>query len=46
MFLTHEKGSPVKAIDFGLATYCRPGQMLSERAGSPVYLAPEVVREK
>lgn len=34
----------LKMIDFGLATYCKPGQVLSERVGSVQYVAPEVLR--
>lgn len=37
--------SPLKAIDFGISTYCRPGDVKKQRAGSPSYLAPEVCKE-
>ena len=35
----------VKAIDFGSAVFCREGEMLTEMAGSPTYMAPEVLEE-
>lgn len=35
----------VKAIDFGSATFCRAGDTLTEMAGSPSYMAPEVLDE-
>ncbi|KAL6765408.1 kinase-like domain-containing protein [Haematococcus lacustris] len=46
LFLTTQPGAPLKAIDFGLAVYCTPGQLLSDRAGSAVYCAPETVRRR
>eukprot|EP00892_Ulva_mutabilis_P000128 jgi/Ulvmu1/10115/UM006_0066.1 len=35
----------VKAIDFGVSTFCKPNQHLEERVGSAYYIAPEVLRK-
>mmetsp|Transcript_1526 Transcript_1526/g.2178 ORF Transcript_1526/g.2178 Transcript_1526/m.2178 type:complete len:508 (+) Transcript_1526:250-1773(+) len=43
LFLTTDDDSPLKATDFGLATYFVPGETLTRRCGTPSYLAPEVV---
>ncbi|KAK9868544.1 hypothetical protein WJX84_003705 [Apatococcus fuscideae] len=45
LFLSEHPDAPLKAIDFGMATYCAAGQKLSDKAGSPIYLAPEVLRQ-
>lgn len=42
VFLNKDDTSPLKAIDFGSAEYCRPGQYLTEKAGTPIFMAPEV----
>lgn len=44
MFLDSQPGSPLKAIDFGISVFCRPGQHVDVRAGTPIYIAPEVLR--
>merc|ERR1719160_1778794 len=33
-------------IDFGMATRCEPGEILTELCGSPHYLAPELIGQK
>jgi len=36
-------GSTVRISDFGFATKIKPGQLLTEKLGSPTYVAPEVM---
>ncbi|CAI5489697.1 unnamed protein product [Closterium sp. Naga37s-1] len=38
--------SPLVAIDFGLAAFCRPDERLRDVAGSPCYVAPEVLKRQ
>ena len=33
LYLTKDHDAPLKAIDFGLAMYCKPEQTLHDRAG-------------
>ena len=35
LFLSEHADAPLKAIDFGMATYCNPGQKLDDKAGDP-----------
>lgn len=35
----------MKIIDFGTATYIKPGQILNEKLGTPYYIAPEVLQK-
>ncbi|CAI5467735.1 unnamed protein product [Closterium sp. Yama58-4] len=39
-----EEGAPLKAVDFGLSAFYRPGNPLHTVAGSAFYMAPEVIR--
>ncbi|KAF4367781.1 hypothetical protein F8388_016604 [Cannabis sativa] len=43
LLATTSLSSPIKLADFGLATYCKPGQKLQGTVGSPFYIAPEVL---
>jgi calcium-dependent protein kinase len=36
----------VKITDFGFACFFKPGQGLTEVLGSPLYMAPEIIREE
>ncbi|KAK8691446.1 hypothetical protein V6N13_074957 [Hibiscus sabdariffa] len=36
--------APIKAIDFGLSIFHKPGQQYNDIVGSPYYMAPEVLR--
>jgi len=48
LFASEEPGSGVRCIDFGLAEDFIPGEMrsLDKRAGTPVYMAPELVMQR
>eukprot|EP00271_Cylindrocystis_brebissonii_P003682 TRINITY_DN1492_c1_g1_i1.p1 TRINITY_DN1492_c1_g1~~TRINITY_DN1492_c1_g1_i1.p1 ORF type:complete len:506 (-),score=88.59 TRINITY_DN1492_c1_g1_i1:1473-2990(-) len=45
-FIMTKKGPDgvLKAVDFGLSTFIKPGHCLRRHCGSPFYMAPEVVR--
>ncbi|KAK8498083.1 hypothetical protein V6N13_121417 [Hibiscus sabdariffa] len=36
--------APIKAIDFGLSIFYKPGQQFNDIVGSPYYMAPEVLK--
>ncbi|NP_001169430.1 putative calcium-dependent protein kinase family protein [Zea mays] len=36
----------IKAIDFGLSVFFKPGQVFTELVGSPYYVAPEVLHKR
>lgn len=46
LFLDRRDNSPLLMIDFGLACHCAPGQNLTDRAGTPIYVAPEVLKQR
>eukprot|EP00245_Coleochaete_scutata_P008905 TRINITY_DN2815_c0_g1_i1.p1 TRINITY_DN2815_c0_g1~~TRINITY_DN2815_c0_g1_i1.p1 ORF type:complete len:761 (-),score=182.52 TRINITY_DN2815_c0_g1_i1:1178-3460(-) len=43
LFLDPSESAPLKATDFGLSVFCKPGQVFHELVGSPYYVAPEVL---
>ncbi|CAO2826745.1 unnamed protein product [Amaranthus hypochondriacus] len=44
LFANKKENSALKAIDFGLSVFFRPGERFTEIVGSPYYMAPEVLR--
>ncbi|KAL9458721.1 hypothetical protein AB3S75_007566 [Citrus x aurantiifolia] len=44
LFANKKESSPLKAIDFGLSVFFRPGEQFNEIVGSPYYMAPEVLK--
>ncbi|KAF6162277.1 hypothetical protein GIB67_008406 [Kingdonia uniflora] len=44
LFANETEASPLRAIDFGLSVFFRPGEHFNEIVGSPFYMAPEVLR--
>ncbi|PON98383.1 Calcium dependent protein kinase [Trema orientale] len=44
LFVNEQEDSPLKAIDFGLSVFFKPGEIFSDVVGSPYYLAPEILQ--
>ncbi|EPS57584.1 hypothetical protein M569_17233, partial [Genlisea aurea] len=44
LFANKKEASALKAIDFGLSVFFKPGEKFNEIVGSPYYMAPEVLK--
>ncbi|XP_008796072.1 calcium-dependent protein kinase 20-like [Phoenix dactylifera] len=44
LFANKKETAPLKAIDFGLSVFFKPGECFNEIVGSPYYMAPEVLK--
>ncbi|KAF7148277.1 hypothetical protein RHSIM_Rhsim03G0018400 [Rhododendron simsii] len=44
LFANKKETAPLKAIDFGLSVFFKPGETFNEIVGSPYYMAPEVLK--
>ncbi|KAB2055269.1 hypothetical protein ES319_A11G025100v1 [Gossypium barbadense] len=43
LFLSKDEDSPLKATDFGLSTFFKPGDVFKDFVGTAFYMAPEVL---
>ncbi|KAJ8769782.1 hypothetical protein K2173_007642 [Erythroxylum novogranatense] len=46
LLLNKEENSPLKATDFGLSVFYKPGEVFKDIVGSAYYIAPEVLKRK
>ncbi|PKA48150.1 Calcium-dependent protein kinase 17 [Apostasia shenzhenica] len=44
LLLSKEEDAPLKATDFGLSVFFKPGEMFRDIVGSAYYIAPEVLK--
>ncbi|PIA53635.1 hypothetical protein AQUCO_00900303v1 [Aquilegia coerulea] len=44
LFANKKESAALKAIDFGLSVFFKPGERFTEIVGSPYYMAPEVLK--
>ncbi|PIM98701.1 Ca2+/calmodulin-dependent protein kinase, EF-Hand protein superfamily [Handroanthus impetiginosus] len=44
LFLSTDEDAPLKATDFGLSVFFKPGDVFKDLVGSAYYVAPEVLR--
>lgn len=44
LFASKDPDAPLKAIDFGISVFCNADQEVDMRAGTPIYIAPDVLR--
>ncbi|XP_057521432.1 calcium-dependent protein kinase 1-like isoform X1 [Amaranthus tricolor] len=44
LFLSSDEDSPLKATDFGLSVFFKPGEVFRDLVGSAYYVAPEILR--
>ncbi|KAL4576850.1 hypothetical protein LXL04_012950 [Taraxacum kok-saghyz] len=44
LFVDKDEDSVLKAIDFGLSVFFKPGEIFTDLVGSPYYVAPEVLQ--
>ena len=46
LYLSKDKNSPIKVIDFGMSKMFSPSQYMSEKVGTAYYISPEVLKGK
>ncbi|PAN17883.1 hypothetical protein PAHAL_3G161300 [Panicum hallii] len=46
LFLNKREDSPLKATDFGLSVFFKPGEQFRDLVGSAYYVAPEVLKRR
>eukprot|EP00271_Cylindrocystis_brebissonii_P017025 TRINITY_DN424_c0_g2_i1.p1 TRINITY_DN424_c0_g2~~TRINITY_DN424_c0_g2_i1.p1 ORF type:complete len:742 (+),score=182.01 TRINITY_DN424_c0_g2_i1:75-2228(+) len=46
LLLSRDDDTTIKVIDYGVAAFFKPGKFCKDVAGSPFYLAPEVLAER